>query len=230
MIVYHGSSVDVKKIDLSKSSANKDFGKGFYVTNIRKQAEQWAEQKREENARGFVSEFKFNDNAFFNKEYKTLRFEEYTREWFDFVIINRKNDLDVSAHDYDIVEGPVADDFTFREFDKFLAGETSEDVFFERLKFRRDLSHQICFCTSKSLETIDRINLKAYFKIEQIGDAITTYLTISDHFSEEESQDLYYNSEIFKNLSDESTGLYLKPWLKIYDMLKLEMGNTEAKQ
>jgi len=228
MIVYHGSIVDVIDIDLSKSAPNKDFGKGFYVTNIRKQAETWAQQKgKQKETIGIVSEFKFDEYAFLNEEYKTLRFDGYTKEWFAFIVENRKNKSNILLHDYDMVEGPVADDFTFREFEEYLSGEISEDVFFERLKFKRDISHQICFCTLKSLETIERISLKAYFKIERTGEAITNYLQIKDFLPEEEAQDLYYSSETFKKVTDETTELYKKPWLEIYNMLKLEIEKRE---
>ena len=30
MILYHGTTVDIKEIDLQKSKPNKDFGKGFF--------------------------------------------------------------------------------------------------------------------------------------------------------------------------------------------------------
>jgi predicted RNA-binding protein YlxR (DUF448 family) len=39
MKVYHGSYTQINEIDLSFSQAGKDFGRGFYVTNIRSQAE-----------------------------------------------------------------------------------------------------------------------------------------------------------------------------------------------
>lgn len=32
MILYHGSNMEIERIDLSKSRPNKDFGKGFYLT------------------------------------------------------------------------------------------------------------------------------------------------------------------------------------------------------
>jgi len=39
MIVYHGSYTEIVEIDLSQATPNKDFGRGFYVTKIREQAE-----------------------------------------------------------------------------------------------------------------------------------------------------------------------------------------------
>jgi len=42
MKVYHGSDIRIEKIDLQKSRDFLDFGKGFYVTLIRKHAHQRA--------------------------------------------------------------------------------------------------------------------------------------------------------------------------------------------
>lgn len=44
MILYHGSNLKISKIDLSKCRPYKDFGKGFYCTTIKKQAEFMAER------------------------------------------------------------------------------------------------------------------------------------------------------------------------------------------
>ena len=42
MILYHGTNCDITSIDLEKCSPNKDFGRGFYLTDIPKQAEYMA--------------------------------------------------------------------------------------------------------------------------------------------------------------------------------------------
>ncbi|MBO7203514.1 MAG: DUF3990 domain-containing protein [Bacteroidales bacterium] len=42
MILYHGTNVDFDVIDLIKSNKYKDFGQGFYLTDIRSQAEELA--------------------------------------------------------------------------------------------------------------------------------------------------------------------------------------------
>ncbi len=42
MIVYHGSSQEVKMPDTEHSYHPLDFGKGFYVTTVYEQAERWA--------------------------------------------------------------------------------------------------------------------------------------------------------------------------------------------
>ena len=45
MIVYHGTTEIVKNPDADHSYRQLDFGKGFYVTTVREQAERWARRK-----------------------------------------------------------------------------------------------------------------------------------------------------------------------------------------
>lgn len=45
MKIYHGTNVDFDTINLEKSNKYKDFGQGFYLTDIRSQAEQLAAKK-----------------------------------------------------------------------------------------------------------------------------------------------------------------------------------------
>lgn len=43
--LYHGSNVGIATIDLCKCSPNKDFGRGFYLIDIREQAVQMAQRR-----------------------------------------------------------------------------------------------------------------------------------------------------------------------------------------
>ena len=45
MKVYHGSAEIVRNPDVQHSYRPLDFGKGFYVTTNREQAENWAKRK-----------------------------------------------------------------------------------------------------------------------------------------------------------------------------------------
>jgi len=38
MILFHGSNLEISRIDLSKCGKYKDFGQGFYLTSIKQQA------------------------------------------------------------------------------------------------------------------------------------------------------------------------------------------------
>ena len=45
MILYHGSNISIDKIDLEMSKPNKDFGKGFYLSEDETQAIEMAKFK-----------------------------------------------------------------------------------------------------------------------------------------------------------------------------------------
>ena len=137
MKVYHGSYTVIEDIDLSKSFPNKDFGKGFYVTKYRQQAESWAKVTgRRHNTGGFITEFVFFDTEFTERLCKVKHFKTYDEEWLDFVVENR-NPLGEN-HDYDIVEGPVADDKVQNRISLYLDGVITKIDFIEELKWHEN--------------------------------------------------------------------------------------------
>ena len=52
MIVYHGSICEIQSPDVSFSKSYLDFGKGFYVTSLKSQAEKWALRKAARTEKG----------------------------------------------------------------------------------------------------------------------------------------------------------------------------------
>jgi len=222
MILYHGSYTRIKEIDLSKARRNKDFGRGFYTTKVGRHADAMAKQQgRKHNCKGVVSIFKFDfDRAFLSGEYKIRRFDKYTLEWLGFIESNRTNKTDAPIHDYDMVEGPVADDKVIRNMPDYESGIISAEEFLEMLKYED--SHQICFCTQKSLDTIEPVSYEEYRKIKDVSSLVIYYLQMNDGMSEEDAQNFYYESDTYRQLSDEDTRLYMKPWEEIYEMLKKE--------
>ena len=82
MIVYHGSAVEIAKPDLKYSKNNLDFGKGFYVTTFKEQAEKWALRKSvRENKGAIVNMYEVSN---FEK-YRVKRFTEANADWLNFV-------------------------------------------------------------------------------------------------------------------------------------------------
>jgi len=221
--VYHGGYREIKEIDLSMAKPNKDFGMGFYTTNIREQAEAWADIKGEiYSVAGVVTGFKFAESAFSDNYYKTLRFSEYSKEWFEFVVKNRDISTSTFVHGYDIVEGPVADDKVSSKINDYIRGEISAELFFREISKYPHPTHQICFCTGKSLNAITRINLSTLSKIENIGYNIVENI-IKNGIERKKALEQYLLSETFAILQDESSALYEKPWQEIYEMLKKEV-------
>jgi hypothetical protein len=222
MKVYHGSYMEISVIDLSKCELGRDFGRAFYVTKLREQAEFWAKRKgRVNNTNGYVTEYTFYENAFEHYNLKVLRFDGYDESWLDFVVVNRRPDAPL--HDYDIVEGPVANDDIAQRIFAYLAGEISKADFLEELKFKHHPSHQIAFCTMASLQMLEWVNKKSDLSMLGIDDAITQALVNDYGVSEEKAVDMYFGSDIYQQLIDETTGLYQKSWENVYDLLKQEL-------
>ena len=106
MIVYHGSNQVIKTPDISFSKNYLDFGKGFYITTFKKQAEKWAARKASRyGGEPVVNEYELLDNL---SSFSVLRFDDENEKWLDFVCSCR-NGQDLNK-DYDIIIGNVADD------------------------------------------------------------------------------------------------------------------------
>lgn len=113
MKLYHGSNVSIEVIDLKRGRKGKDFGQGFYLSADRNQAQMMAERTvdREETGEAILTTYEFDDSILSNpSDLKVLVFDGYSKEWAEFIMMNRRNKTDEQAHDYDIVLGPIADD------------------------------------------------------------------------------------------------------------------------
>jgi hypothetical protein len=224
MKVFHGSDTFIEKVDLSKSQPGRDFGRGFYVTKFYRQAQNMAERVAQwHTATPIITEFDFDEFAFDFDELKTLRFDAYNEAWLDFIVICRRNkSYDKTSHDYDLVEGPVADDAVTIRIDDYLRGAVSKADFLKELAFKRP-SHQICFCTFQSLLMLTRPNYRAENYIFHIDDLVVQQLVIDFEMSERQASDVYFNSAAYRTLIDESTGLHREPWTETYRQLLPEL-------
>ena len=78
MILYHGTTVDIKEIDLQKSKPNKDFGKGFYLSAEKEQAIAMADYKAEQiDGVPVVNAFEFDEACLHDSSLKVKAFSEY---------------------------------------------------------------------------------------------------------------------------------------------------------
>ena len=92
-----------------------------------------------------VSQYEYIENA----EIKIKVFKEMNDEWLEFVVDCRRG----IKHDYDIVEGAMADDTIWDYIEDYVAGNISKAAFWELIKFKY-LTHQIVFCTENALKTL----------------------------------------------------------------------------
>ena len=158
MILYHGSNIEIRHIDLSKSARGKDFGKGFYLSEDEKQAEEMAVFKSlQTNSTPIVNSFEFDERAMSDHSLRVKIFKEYSLEWAEFVFKNRSNRSDTPIHEYDIVYGPIADDKVGVQIRNFMEGNISIDVFLERLKFIKGITFQYFFGTEKAIKHLKKL-------------------------------------------------------------------------
>jgi hypothetical protein len=112
MILYHGSDIAIDKIDLSKCNPNKDFGQGFYLTDLKQQAQDMAIRRTRMTGQGAptISMFEFDEAVLKENTLNIKVFPSVSVEWAQFVLNNRDIQRAGFSHNYDIVVGPVADD------------------------------------------------------------------------------------------------------------------------
>lgn len=145
MEIYHGRNVPVEKPLIQTTGFYKDFGFGFYCTVFEKQAQRWALTKKPEH---IVSIYDYNEKP----GLKALRFDTMTEEWLDFIVSCRRG----VQHNYDIIEGPMADDTIWDYIEDYVSGTITREAFWILVKFKYP-THQIVFCTDKALQVVSFI-------------------------------------------------------------------------
>ena len=142
MILYHGSKEIVEFPEIRTARYNKDFYFGFYCTQMPEQAVRWATRY---GTRGYLNKYEYTENS----KLKYLVFEKMTEEWLDFIASCRLGE----PHDYDIVEGPMADDTVWNYVNDFLTGRISRKQFWVLEEFKHP-THQISFHTLSALDCL----------------------------------------------------------------------------
>lgn len=165
MRLYHGSNIVIDSINLAMCRPYKDFGQGFYLTDLEEQAEKMAARVSKIYG-GFpvVNIYEIDDDF---RELRDLRIKDFgvhtTEEWAKFIMNNRnrtftdeKSLLCNRDNKYDIVIGPVADDnmaLLFRQYE-------NEIIDFSTLlkgMIYRKTSSQYSFHTEKSIKLLRKV-------------------------------------------------------------------------
>lgn len=144
--IYHGSKSkikDLKNPETFRIGKRKDFGYGFYCTRDFEQADRWANRK---GTPGFIYKYYYDEEA--AKKDLNVKIFDIDDEWLDFIILNRAKDIKV---DYDIVEGPMADDTVYDHINDFLDGKMSREEFWKKALFDHE-TNQICFLSKKAIK------------------------------------------------------------------------------
>ena len=157
MKLYHGTNMDFTEVLLSKCRPNKDFGRGFYLTDIRSQAQEMAIRRTEFSGMGtpVILEYSFDENLLDSQDLKVKIFGGVSREWAEFILANRMA-RGKRLHDFDIVVGPVADDGVVYQLNLYMQRLITIDDLVRELTYKR-LNNQYFFGTEKALLTLKRI-------------------------------------------------------------------------
>ena len=151
MLVYHGTTLEIKEPRIIITEIGRDLGFAFYTTDIKKQAERWAvrrakmqSRKIKKNVPAIVNIYEWDCRNGLNIK----EFDGASMEWLEIVVNCRSNIT--YKHNYDIVIGKIANDNVGETVSYVIQGIMRKEDAIARLKFEK-INNQIAFCTEKSL-------------------------------------------------------------------------------
>lgn len=142
MTLYHASNEIVQFPEIRKAKYTKDFSWGFYCTNHYQQAVRWANKK---GKTPIVNIYNYEPSDHLS----ILKFDEMNDAWLDFIVQCRSG----KCHQYDIVEGAMADDTIWNYINDFLFGDITREQFWVLTKFKYP-THQISFHTLSAIDCL----------------------------------------------------------------------------
>lgn len=182
-ILYHGSESIITKPAYGKGAKNNDYGRGFYCTENRELAKEWACAK---NRNGFVNQYSLDLS---NMRILYLNSPEYSvLNWLAILAAHRtywqKGSiaeeakkyladnflLDISG--YDIIIGYRADDSYFSFAQDFVMGAISLQKLSEAMRLGK-LGEQVVLKSEKAFEKINFLDYEAVAAVEYYTKKVT---------------------------------------------------------
>lgn len=139
--VYYGGTeiIDMPVCRLGRE--NLDFGRGFYVTDIKEPARRWAIAiAKRRKAPAVINTYQLDRDAILAKA-RCKVFQAYDVEWLNFIVASRRGENPAATYDY--VEGGVANDRVIDTVNLYMLGLMSADVALYRLA-QHQPHNQIC--------------------------------------------------------------------------------------
>lgn len=159
--VYHGATHIVESPLCHIGRDNLDFGKGFYVTDIREQAISWATRVANLGLPQWLNIYKL-DEVYIKRHARNKIFAAYDEEWLDFIVKSREGKTPWKGYDY--VEGGIADDRVITTIEDYLNGDISMEYALKRLSEHQP-NNQICILSQEILD-----KSLHYIKAEPLND------------------------------------------------------------
>lgn len=180
MFLYHGSYCEVKSPNLEKCADFKDFGKGFYLTSSKEQAENFINTSlKKAKAQGIVAENQgygvISTFCYHRRENITeFIFRNADADWLHCVVGHRKaNTFPTVVEEmkkYDVIAGKIADDATNVTILTYLVGAygtigsgEADGLCISRLIPER-LKDQFCFRTDEGLKCLSFVESEQIWK------------------------------------------------------------------
>ena len=155
MILYYGSNIKIGCIDLTKSKRYKDFGRAFYLSAEEEQAQKMADAKTIQfGGTAVVTAFEYDEESC--ASLSVMTFPHYSREWAEFVYNNRDEQQDFQ-HDFDIVYGPIANDYIGLQIRDYRRHRLTFEQFMENILYHKGETFQYAFCTEAAITKLKRI-------------------------------------------------------------------------
>lgn len=149
---YHGSYMEVQQPLAKAGRRNLDFGQGFYLTNIKEQAEAWAAiiaSRKGRNIKPVVSVFRFDEEHARLDGVRYKIFPSYDLDWLDFVVDCRRG-KDYSS-EYDVIEGGVANDNVIDTVEDYEKGIITAEQALGQLQYKK-VNHQLCILSQSVID------------------------------------------------------------------------------
>lgn len=141
LYVYHGGTDIIKNPICNIGRPNLDFGRGFYVTDIRQQAVDWAKQiSSRRKKEPIINRYRLYRESII-QSCRTKIFVAYDREWLEFIVSSRRGAS--LATDYDYIEGGVANDRVIDTVNLYMTGLMDIDTALRRLSEHQP-NNQMC--------------------------------------------------------------------------------------
>lgn len=147
--VYHGSTIQVRTPIAKAGRKNLDFGQGFYITDIKEQAERWAIRiGRQLQETPILNIYKL-DMEYIKKEYRYLKLDKYDQQWLDFIVKSRKGEKPWA--EYDIIEGGVANDRVIDTVEAYMNGMMTVEMALGQLS-QHQPNNQFCLLSQSLID------------------------------------------------------------------------------
>ena len=178
MLLFHGSYIGIKDINLSKCMKGKDFGRGFYVTTSLEQAMKFSRISTrravlsgivDENQNyGFVNTFRLAST----ENIKFFAFNDADVNWLHFVVSNRDETLfqdeNKKYEKNNVIAGKIANDKTATTLQTYIDGINGRpgDIRTDRLTIEallpNRLENQFCFKSTPACKCLKYESEKKY--------------------------------------------------------------------